>query len=163
MKHEQTVGKGGTKSWVGFFVAIGVVLLFYGFNLLLTYFVNLGLNLLVASIIFWGLGIAVASALFYRFAIIYKFELGEVKFTVSRIYLHNPRMMLEILTREIVFLGTPEEAKARWPEARISRAVSHRASDPIAALVYIRGKDARMLLFEPNEDMKGALLRFIQR
>lgn len=163
MRHSQTVGKNGLKSWQGLLVVLTVLISIYALNALFTFFTVLGLDYLIGSILFWGLGVGIAVFLFYRFAIVYQYDIGEVKLILSRVYIKNPRVMEEILTREIVFLGSPEEAKKRYPEASVRRALTHRAADPVQALVYVRGKTAKTILFEPNAEIREAIQTFVRK
>ena len=163
MRHTQIVGKNGLKGWQGLLVVLVVLVSIYALNAVFTFFTVLGLDYLIGSILFWGFGVGIAVFLFYRFAIVYRYDIGEVKLVLSRVYIKNPRVMEEILTREIVFLGTPEEAKKRYPDASVRRALTHRAADPVRALVYVRGKSPRVILFEPNAEMCEAIQAFVRK
>lgn len=163
MKHSQTVGKGGVKGLSGFLIIIAAVAAIYALNFVLSVLTRLGLNFLIGSLLFWGLGIGLALFLFYRFALLYQYELSDAKFVISRVYIHNPRPMLEIYPREIVFLGPPEEARRRYPNASTQRAITRRAPDPVTALVYVRDKAPHLVLIEPDQDIKTALLAVVKK
>ena len=163
MRHSQIVGKNGLKSWQGLLVVLAVLVSMYALNALFTFFTVLGLDYLIGSILFWGFGVGIAVFLFYRFGIVYQYDIGEVKLVLSRVYIKNPRVMEEILTREIAFLGSPEEARKRYPSAGVRRALTHRAQDSVCALVYVRGNTPRIVLWEPNAEMREAVLAFARK
>ena len=163
MRHTQTVGKGFLKGWQGILIVLGVLLYIYVLNVILMYFTTLGLNFLIGSILFWVFGVGLAVYLFYRFSLLFEYDLGDAKLVVSRIYIKNPRVMLEILTREMTFVGTPEEAAKRYPQASVQRALTRRSPDPVTALVYMRGKSPRTLLIEPNAEMRAALMELTKK
>lgn len=157
MRHSQIVGKNALKGWQGLLVILAVLVSIYALNALFTFFTVLGLDYLIGSILFWVSGVGIAVFLFYRFAIVYQYDMGEVKLVLSRVYIKNPRVMEEILTREIVFLGSLEDARKRYPNAGVRRALTRRAGDSACALVYVRGKVPHIILWSPNAELRGAV------
>lgn len=142
----QLSGKNRLKPGYGLLLIVGLVAAVFAMNLLLGGFMALGLPFLYASILFWVFCIALLMLVFQRFGLVYRYDIDGVKLIISRIYLRNPRFYEQVLLREIVFVGSPEEARRRNPDASVKRAYAHRDKNGSVTAVTLRRDGASKTL-----------------
>lgn len=110
-----------------------------------------------SSIAFWVLGGLIAWAILRIYVVKYSYELGDEVLRINRSYGKRERHIEDIYLRQLLFLGTPEEAKKRFPNAQKLRAVHTKGENPVAALVYRASDGQHVALFQPNDELKNAL------
>ena len=159
----QYVGRGKLKNWQGALIIALAVAGVYALNFLFGLVSLLGVPEIALTVGLWAGAFAIAAWLFHRYALVYVYQVGTVKASVSRIYLKNPRLAEEFLLREIAFVGTPEEAKKRFPGTRVRKAVSVRETAERVAVVYRRSGEAKTLILQPNAEIYAALQNVAKR
>lgn len=110
-----------------------------------------------SSIAFWVLGGLIAWAVLRVYVVKYSYELGDEVLRLNRSYGKRDRHIEDIYLRQLLFLGAPEEARKRFPNARKVKAVRVKAEDPILALVYKASDGQRMALIQANAELKAKL------
>lgn len=110
-----------------------------------------------SSIAFWVLGGGIAWLVLRVYVVQYCYELGDDVLRVNRAYGKRERHVDDIYLNNLVFLGAPEEAKKRYPNARRVKAVHSKGENPTIALAYKVSDGYRVVLMQPNDEMKAAL------
>lgn len=139
-------GKNRLKPGYGVLLILAMVATVFLMNLLLGGFMALGLPFLYASILFWVFCVGLLG-------LVYRYDIDGVKLIISRIYLRNPRFYEQVLLREIVFVGTPEEARRRNPDASEKRAYARRDKNgPLTAVTIRRDGASKTLLLRLDDE-----------
>lgn len=146
-------GKNRLKPGYGVLLILAMVATVFLMNLLLGGFMALGLPFLYASILFWVFCVGLLGLVFQRFGLVYRYDIDGVKLIISRIYLRNPRFYEQVLLREIVFVGTPEEAHRRNPDASEKHAYARRDKNgPLTAVTIRRDGASKTLLLRLDDE-----------
>ncbi len=157
MKKTQLIGQKEVSSKTGIVVVVASLAALYLDALLVNLLTSLGLPVLVTDIIFWGLGGGVAVFVYYNFAMRYLYTVDGVKLVVERIYHRKPRPMAEIMKREIMFIGTKEDAVKKHGKLKTRRAIRKTNANKPVAVVYKRAGEKQMLIIQPNEEILKAI------
>ena len=146
-------GKNRLKPVYGVLLIFALVAAVFLMNLLLGGFMALGLPYLYASILFWVFCVALLGLVFQHFGLVHRYDIDGVKLIISRIYLRNPRFYEQVLLREIVFAGSPEEARRRNPDATEKRAYARREKNgPLTAVTFRKDGASKTLLLRLDEE-----------
>ena len=138
-------GKNRLKPGYGVLLILGLVAAVFLMNLLLGGFMALGLPFTCASILFWVFCVALLGLVFQHFGLVYRYDIDGVKLIVSRIYLRNPRFYEQVLLREIVFVGSEEEARRRNPARRDK-------DGPVTAVTFRKDGESKTLLLRLDDE-----------
>ena len=111
-----------------------------------------------SSIAFWVLGGLIAWGVLRIYIVKYSYELGEEVLRLTRSYGKRERHIEDIYLNRLLFLGAPQEAKKRFPNARKVSAIHAKAEDSVCALVYRSSDGQRMALIQPNAELKAKLV-----
>ena len=116
-----------------------------------------------SSVLFIAYGCAIAWFLLHWFVMGFIYHCDGSCLRVYRVYGKRRRPMLEIWLNSVRACGEPEEMKRRFPGARMQRAV--RRECPIAplALAWNDGGKAALLLFQPDDAMRAAVMAAAKR
>lgn len=110
-----------------------------------------------SSIAFWIFGCLIVWALLQIYVVKYSYELGDDVLQIIRSYGKREPFVENIYLRQLLFMGAPEEARKRWPNAKRIKAVRRGAQDPVIALVYKTSEGNRIALLQANDEIKAAL------
>lgn len=157
MKNTQLVGQKEVSGKTGVIVIAASLAALYMDSLLARILSSLGLAPLITSIIFWGIGGMIAVIVYYNFVIRYLYTVDGVKLTVERVYHKKPRLMVELMKREILFIGSAEEAVKKHGKIKTHKAVRKTNINKPVAVVYKRAGEKQMLIFQPDEEILKAL------
>lgn len=157
MKNTQLVGQKEVSGKTGILVVVLSLAAVYLDALLVNLLISVGLPALVTDIIFWGIGGLIAVIVYYNFVIRYLYTVDGVKLTVERVYHKKPRLMTEIMKREILFVGTQEEAVKRHGKLKTHKAIRKTNINKPVAIVYKRAGEKQMLMIQPNEEILEAI------
>ncbi len=153
MTISQFSGKNRLKPGYGVLLILALVAAVFLMNLLLGGFMAVGLPFTYASILFWVFCVALLVLVFQRFGLVYRYDIDGVKMIISRIYLRNPRFYEQVLLREIVFVGSEEEARRRNPDASVKRAYAHRdRNGPVTAVTLRKDGEGKTFLLRLNDE-----------
>ncbi len=95
--------------------------------------------------------------LLFRFSISCTYFLDGVKICFGRVYIKNARYSEQIMLREIVFFGRPDDAKSKYAVDSSKNFTARRGEIETMAIVYRREKKTMRILFSPNEEMRQKL------
>lgn len=157
MKNTQLVGQKEVSGKTGILVVVLSLAAVYLDALLVNLLISVGLPALVTDIVFWGIGGLIAVIVYYNFVIRYLYTVDGVKLTVERVYHKKPRLMTEIMKREILFVGTQEEAVKRHGKLKTHKAIRKTNINKPVAIVYKRAGEKQMLMIQPNEEILEAI------
>lgn len=115
-----------------------------------------------SSLAFWVLGGLLAWGVLHIYVVKYSYELGEDVLRINRAYGKRERHIDDIYLNNLIFLGSPEEAKKRWPNARRVKAVHTKGENATMALVYKSADGRRVVLFQPNDELRQRLVTRIK-
>ena len=115
------------------------------------------LNETVAYALFWIAGLLIALWTLRRFVLSYSYIVSGSVLRISFAYGRYERTMADLYFNNLLFAGTPEEAKTRWPAARVNRAVLKDCPlEQMAAVFRDNGKPAIYLL-QPDETVRAEI------
>jgi len=157
MKNTQLVGQKEVSGKTGILVVVLSLAAVYLDALLVNLLISVGLPALVTDIVFWGIGGLIAVIVYDNFVIRYLYTVDGVKLTVERVYHKKPRLMTEIMKREILFVGTQEEAVKRHGKLKTHKAIRKTNINKPVAIVYKRAGEKQMLMIQPNEEILEAI------
>lgn len=110
-----------------------------------------------SSIAFWVLGGGVAWIVLQLYVVKYYYLLDDEILQINRAYGKRERHVENVPLHQMVFLGKPEEAQKRYPNARKVRALHLKGENLTVALVHRVSDGHRILLFQPNDEIQAAL------
>ena len=112
---------------------------------------------LVAAVFFWCVGILIALWTLRRYVMGYSYALTSSLLIIAHLYGRYERRMEEIYLNNIVFAGTPEAVRKRYPDARVHRAVLTRNPTEVFAIAYRDDGKTAILLFQPDPQIRATL------
>lgn len=124
---------------------------------LFTLLTSLGVAPLITSTLFWLSGGAIAAFVFFRYSVRFLYTLDGVKLAVERVYSRKPRFMEQLLLREIIFIGSAQEALKKHGNVKIRKAVRKTNAIVPTCILYKRSGEIRGILIQANEELLSAL------
>ena len=106
-----------------------------------------------SSIAFWVLGGGIAWILLQVYVVKYYYLLDDEILQINRAYGKRERHVENVHLHQMVFLGKPEEAQKRYPNARKVRALHLKGENLTMALVHRVSDGHRMLLFQDRKSV----------
>lgn len=149
-------------SMQGFLLVLGLVAALVLLNYLVLGFLATYIGNSASSLAFWALGGLIAWGVLHVYVVKYSYELGEDILRMNRAYGKRERHIDDIYLNNLIFLGSPEEAKKRWPDARRVKAVHPKGENATMALVYKVADGRRIALFQPNDELCRRLVARIK-
>ena len=150
------------KWWQGILLIAGIVLALLAGQLVAAVYSSLSESANAyahASIGFWIFGGAVAFFIMSAFVMEYEYTLDGLTLRIERIYgKTRPRLALQIITRNITFLGTPEEAQQKYPNAHTANFTRARAGIKITTVAYEDKNGVRLANLRLNDELRARLL-----
>lgn len=110
-----------------------------------------------SSIAFWVLGGLIAWGVLRVYIVRYSYELGEEVLRLTRAYGKRERLIDDIYLNNLLFLGKPEDAVKRFPNAKQVKAVHAKGEYPVVALAYRASDGQYIALIQANDELKAAL------
>ena len=141
----------------GILLVLGLTAALILLNYLVLGFLSTYIGNNASSLAFWALGGLIAWAVLRVYVVKYSYELGDDVLRLNRAYGKRERHIEDIYLRQLVFLGAPDEAKRRYPNAKKVKAVRSGAEDPVVALAYKTSDGHRIALIQANSALKAAL------
>lgn len=155
---KQTIGNKKLGNIAGLLVVIGLVALLILVNFASSLFLAPLIGYNPAALVFWIIGGIIAFIVLRVFISRIQYEMDEDVLVISRIYGKKARPIENIFLRQLVFVGTPEEAEKRNPKLAKVKALHSRCKLPVTAVVYKTSTRPRMALLQLNDEMKAALM-----
>lgn len=142
----------------GFLLVLGLVAVLVLLNYLVLDVVALKVGDVAASVAFWVLGGGIALWVLRIYVVKYVYELGADLLRLNRSYGKRLRHIEDIYLSQLQFVGSPEEAKKRWPDARRVRALHARGEEPVTAVVYRSADGTNVALIQASPELKAKLV-----
>ena len=111
-----------------------------------------------AALMCWVLGVLIALWTMRRFVLTYSYGLSSTLLRICFAYGRYERTMEDIYLNNIVFAGTPEAVRAKYPSARVHRAVRPGCPIPHYAIAYRNDGRICIMLLQPDDKIREALL-----
>ena len=112
-----------------------------------------------ASVLFIAFGGALAWALLDRCVLAFVYTCNGSCLRVCRAYGKRQRFMLDVWLNSVRACGAPEEMRARFPGARVQRAVRPACPIPPLAVVWQDGGKPSILVLQPGDRLRDVLIR----
>lgn len=154
---KQTVYNKKLSSAQGFFAVLGLAAALIALNYLTIHVLAGLMGYTAASIVFWLVGAVIAIWVFQEFVNAYSYELGEDVLRLNHAYGKRDRIITDIYLSQLLFIGTPEEARAKYPQVKLLRAYPKRSKAKRTALVYDSAAGKCMALLQANDALVSAL------
>lgn len=164
---QQRISNPKLKWWQGMLLIVGIVVMLMVFQFIasvVSYMVTGDMyDNGIASLAFWIFGGFIALQLVRRFIMDYLYIVEGITFRVCRIYANGkPREALQIVTRSILAVGTPEEIEGKYPGSHPSVYTRSRADIEVCAVAYGDEGKVRVIHIQPDEKMKQKLIDSIE-
>lgn len=154
---KQTVAHKKIGNLHGILLVLGLFVVLALLNYVVLGFLATYIGNAASSLAFWVLGGLIAWGVLRIYIVKYSYELGDEVLRLTRAYGKRERHIDDIYLNNLVFLGTPEEAGKRFPNARRVKAVHARGEYPVVALGYKASDGHRIALIQANDELKNAL------
>ncbi len=110
-----------------------------------------------AALVFWLLGALVAWQVLRIYVVRYSYELNDTLLRMNRSYGKRERHIEDIYLNQLLFVGSPQEAKKRFPNARKLRVLHAGTKQSVTAVAYKSTTGVRVALIQANEALKNRL------
>lgn len=147
----------------GILLVLGLLLVLIFMNYVVLGFLATHLGNAASSLAFWALGVLIAWAVLRIYIVKYSYELGEDVLRLCRSYGKRERFIDDVYLNQLLFVGEPEEAKRRWPNARKVKATHVKGENAVVALAYQASDGKRIALIQPNDALLKALRDAVKR
>lgn len=107
---------------------------------------------------FWILGGLVAWQVLRIYIVSFVYWLDEDVLRLSRKYGKRERFIEDVYLNNLLFVGSPEEAKKRYPDAKKVSAVHAGTKDVVTAVVYQTSGGLRVARIQANDALKARLV-----
>ena len=155
---KQTVAHKKLGTLQGLLLVLGLIVLLILINYVAIDLLAKYLGYTAASLGFWVLGILVAWQVLRIYIVSYVYELGEDVLRLSRKYGKRERLIDDIYLSRLLYVGSPEDAKKRYPQAVKVNAVQASAKVPVTAIVYQTSSGTRVARTQVNDELKAKLV-----
>lgn len=110
-----------------------------------------------SSLAFWVLGGLIAWTVLRIYILRYTYLMDDEVLQINRAYGKRERHIENVYLHQMVFVGKPEEAQKRYPNAAKVRAIHAKGEHLTMAVVHRVSQGHRILLFQPNDEILAAL------
>lgn len=117
---------------------------------------------LYASLLFILSGMGVAGFLLNWYVLGFLYAMDGSRLRVSRVYGRRERPMADIWLNSIQACGAPDDMRRRFPGARVHRAVKQTCPLAPMAVAYRDAGRAAILVIQPNDELRQALVRAVK-
>ncbi len=163
----QRVSNPKLKWWQGMLLIVSIVailMIFQFFASVVSYMTGDMNNMGIASIAFWIFGGVIALYLLRRFIMEYEYTIEGINFKVYRIYSGlRPREGLNVITRNIEAVGTPEQIEGKFPGSHPSVFTRKHADIPVTAVAYRDDGRLRVIHIQADPAMKEKLVECVKK
>ena len=112
----------------------------------------------VASVLYWLLGGIAALYVLRNYILCYQYVWNTKQLSVFRLYgAGRPRNMVDIYFSKLLAVDSVEQLRARYPQAKLSRATLKRCPEPVHCIAYNTLDGVRLLALQPGEELLQAL------
>ena len=140
----------------GLLLVVGIALFFILLSMI-TGLIQVYVNATLGLLLFWGLGAGAVWLLLYQVVMAYQYTWNGMVLRVERLYGKRARYAGDIALRRLNGLGTLAEMKAKFPNAKVSRATRRQCPLPELAVAFTDSGGQRIFVIQPNEEMRARL------
>ena len=155
---KQTVAHKPLGALRGILLIVGLVAALIVLNLLCLYYLSAFIGYQAGSLVFWLIGAVIALQMLRVYVAKFEYEMNADLLRLNRYYGKRPRHIEDIYLNRLLFVGDPDEAKARYPKARKVSAMHASVDLPVTAVVYRTSDSVHMALIQANDELKARLL-----
>lgn len=155
---KQVVGHKKLNDFAGIALVLGLVAVLILLNYLVIDLLAARIGATAASIGFWVLGGLLAWLVLRVYIVTYTYETGAGVLRLCRHYGKRERFIEDIYLNQIEFVGTEEEAKAKYPRTKTVSAVHGSDKTPVTAVAYKTADSVRIARIQANDELKGLLV-----
>ena len=163
----QRVSNPKLKWWQGMLLIVSIVailMVFQFFATVISYMTGDMNNLGLASIAFWIFGGVIALYLLRRFIMEYEYVFEGINFRIYRIYSGiRPREAVNIITRSIEAVGTPEEIEGKFPGSHPSVFTRTKSGMDVYAVAYRIDGRLKVVHIQPDGNMLEKLRGCVEK
>lgn len=142
----------------GILIVLGLVALLLLINYVAIALLARFLGYTAATLGFWILGGLVAWQVLRVYIVSFVYWLDEDVLRLSRKYGKRERFIEDIYLNNLLFVGSFDEAKKRYPQAKKVSAVHAGTKAPVTAVVYQTSSGMRVALLQANDGLKARLV-----
>ena len=142
----------------GVLIVLGLVVLLLLINYVAIEFLVRLLGYSAATFGFWILGGLVAWQVLRVYIVSFIYDMDEDVLRLSRSYGKRERYIEDIYLNRLLYVGSFEEAKKRYPQAKRVSAVHAGAKDSVTAVVYQTSSDIRIARIQANSELRAMLV-----
>ena len=154
---KQTVAHKKIGTLHGLLLVVGLIVILVLLNYLVLGFLATYIGNGASSLAFWALGGLIAWGVLRIYIVKYTYEMGDEVLRLTRAYGKRERLIDDIYLNNLLFLGKPEDAVKRFPNARRVKAVHAKGEYPVVALAYRASDGNYIALVQANDELKVAL------
>ena len=118
---------------------------------------------LAGLIAFWVIGGFIALQVLRVYVARISYTLTEDLLRMSRFYGKRERHIEDVYLSQLLFVGSPEDARKRYGKLNCDKALHPSCKLPATALVYRNASGTRVALIQADEDMKAALTKRMKK
>lgn len=115
------------------------------------------------TISMWCLGGLLAWQVLRIYIVAYAYEMDDEVLRLSRKYGKRERIIEDIYLSRLLFVGAPDEAKKRYPDARRVSAVHAGVKDGVTAVVFQNSLGTRIALAQLNPEFRQKLISIVKK
>lgn len=154
---KQTVAHKKIGTLHGLLLVAGLILVLIFLNYIVLGYLATYLGNAASSLAFWVLGGLIAWAVLRIYIVKYSYELGGEALRLTRSYGKRERYITDIYLNNLLFVGAPEEAKKRFPNAKKVKAIHVKGENPVVAVAFKASDGNYIALIQPNDEMRNML------
>lgn len=147
----------------GILIVLGLVALLLFINYVAIALLARFLGYTAATLGFWILGGLVAWQVLRVYIVSFVYWLDEDVLRLSRKYGRRERFIEDIYLNNLLYIGSFEDAKKRYPQAKKISAVHAGTKDPITAVVFSTSSDTRIARIQASDELKAKLVARMKR
>lgn len=147
-------------------IGIAIILALIAFLLGIYYLLGLLIPLIGSApceIAFWVIGAAVAWWFLRRFVVKYSYTLTEDVLRLNSMYGKRERFLADIYLNRMLYVGSPEEAKRRNPDAKVMRVRHSACKIPLTAIAYKTSDGVAIALIQAEDELLSMLKQRMQK
>ena len=142
----------------GILLVLGLLVLLIALNYVFSVYVAKVVSYNIANVLFWLVGALIAWQVLRVYIATTIYEMDEDVLRLSRKYGRKERVIEDIYLSRLLYVGTDEEAKKRYPQAVRVKALHAGTKAPIIAVAYQNSQGTRIALMQANDEIRNALV-----
>lgn len=110
-----------------------------------------------AALLFWAFGVLIVLWAMRRFVLTYTYGLSSTLLRITFAYGRYERAMEEIYLNNVVYAGEPADVRAKYPSARVRKAIRSGCPLPHYAVAHRDNGSVVITLLQPDGPIREAL------